>query len=94
MRFLPNAPLFRAFIARKELAGGASLDDEAAVAGSEKRAGWTGEALTDLRPSGKAVMSGEELDVVADGAFISKGSKVRVLRQDGMRIVVSEIDSV
>lgn len=94
MRFLPNAPLFRAFIARKELAGGASLDDEAAVAGSEKRVGWTGEALTDLRPSGKAVMSGEELDVVADGAFISKGSKVRVLRQDGMRIVVSEIDSV
>ena len=94
MRFLPNAPLFRTFIARKELAGGASLDDEAAVAGSEKRVGWTGEALTDLRPSGKAVMSGEELDVVADGAFISKGSKVRVLRQDGMRIVVSEIDSV
>jgi len=94
MRFLPNAPLFRTFIARKELAGGASLDDEAAVTGSAKRVGWTGEALTDLRPSGKATMSGEELDVVADGAFIGKGSKVRVLRQDGMRIVVSQIDSV
>lgn len=94
MRFLPDTPIFRALIAKQELAGGASLDDEAAVAGSGKRVGWTGEALTDLRPSGKAVLSGEEFDVVADGAFISKGAKVRVLEQDGMRIVVGEIGSV
>jgi len=94
MRFLPDTPIFRALIAKQELAGGASLEDEAAVAGSGKRVGWTGEALTDLRPSGKAALSGEEFDVVADGAFISKGAKVRVLEQDGMRIVVGEIDSV
>jgi len=93
MRFLPDTPIFRAFIAKQELAGGASLEDEAAVAGSGKRVGWIGEALTDLRPSGKAVLSGEEFDVVADGAFIRKGAKVRVLEQDGMRIVVGEIDS-
>ena len=93
MRFLPDTPIFRAFIAKQELAGGASLEDEAAVAGSGKRVGWTGEALTDLRPSGKAVLSGEEFDVLADGAFIRKGAKVRVLEQDGMRIVVGEIDS-
>ena len=47
-----------------------------------------------LRPSGKVVFSGEELDVIADGAFIRKGSKVRVLRQDGMKIVVGDIESV
>jgi len=93
MRFLPDTPIFRAFIAKQELAGGASLEDEAAVVGSGKRVDWTGEALTDLRPSGKAVLSGEEFDVVADGAFIRKGAKVRVLEQDGMRIVVGEIDS-
>ncbi|MEC8942963.1 MAG: NfeD family protein [Verrucomicrobiota bacterium] len=93
MRFLPDTPIFRAFIAKQELAGGASLEDEAAVVGSGKRVDWTGEALTDLRPSGKAVLSGEEFDVVADGAFIRKGAKVRVLEQDGLRIVVGEIDS-
>ena len=93
MRFLPDTPIFRAFIAKQELAGGASLEDEAAVVGSGKRVDWTGEALTDLRPSGKAVLSGEEFDVVADGAFIRKGAKVRVLEQDGMRIVVGEIDA-
>ena len=93
MRFLPDTAIFRALIAKQELAGGASLEDEAAVAGSGKRVGWTGEALTDLRPSGKAVLSGEEFDVLADGAFIRKGAKVRVLEQDGMRIVVGEIDS-
>jgi len=93
MRFLPDTPIFRAFIAKQELAGGASLEDESAVAGSGKRVDWAGEALTDLRPSGKALLSGEEFDVVADGAFIRKGAKVRVLEQDGMRIVVGEIDS-
>ena len=38
-------------------------------------------------------LTGEELDVIADGAFIKKGSKVRVLGQDGMKIVVGVIES-
>ena len=94
MRFLPSTPLFRAFVSKQELAGGASLADQAAAVGSDDRTGMTGEALTDLRPAGKVALSGEELDVIADGAFIRKGSRIRVLRQDGMKIVVSAIESV
>ena len=94
MRFLPNTFLFRAFVSKQELAGGASLSTQASAPDYQDRTGFTGEALTDLRPSGKVVFSGEELDVVADGAFIRKGSKVRVLRQDGMKIVVGDIESV
>ena len=56
-----------------------------------ERLGWTGEALTDLRPAGKALFNGESLDVVADGDFISKGSRIRVTDEDGMKIVVREI---
>ena len=91
MRLLPDTPVLRTFIQKQELAGGASLGDEAAVVGSEQRVGWTGESMTDLRPAGKATFSGQELDVVADGAFIRKGARVRVLKQDGMKVVVAEI---
>ena len=93
MRLLPESPVFRAFIVKKELAGGASLGDVSAGADLEERVGWTGESLTDLRPSGKASFSGQELDVIANGAFIRKGSKVRILEQDGMKVVVGEIDT-
>ena len=93
MRFLPSAPLFRVFVSKQELAGGASIATQASSARCEDRMGLTGEALTDLRPSGKVALTGEELDVIADGAFIKKGSKVRVLRQDGMKIVVGVIES-
>ena len=50
-----------------------------------------GKAETDLRPAGKAEFSGGTLDVVADGEFIAKGSKVRIIEEDGMRIVVREL---
>ncbi len=93
MRLLPESPVFRAFIVKKELAGGASLGDASTGADLEERVGWTGESLTDLRPSGKASFSGRELDVIANGAFIRKGSKVRILEQDGMKVVVGEIDT-
>ncbi len=93
MRFLPSAPLFRFFVSKQELVGGASIETQESSAGSEDLVGQTGEALTDLRPSGKVAVTGGELDVIADGAFIRKGSKVRVLRQDGMKIVVGIVES-
>jgi membrane-bound serine protease (ClpP class) len=92
MRFLPNVPLFSALVAKQELAGGASLLEDAA--GHEDRVGWTGEAVTDLRPAGKAKFSGDELDVIADGQFIFKGAKVRIVEEDALRVVVSEFEAI
>ena len=69
-----------------------------------ERSGWASLAFLEAEPGGSLPEIGAfscfgtepfwSLDVVADGAFISKGAKVRVLEQDGMRIVVGEIDSV
>ncbi|MDE0597143.1 MAG: hypothetical protein OSB65_18025 [Roseibacillus sp.] len=92
MRVLPNAPLFSALVTKQELAGGASLPDDAA--GHGDRVGWTGETITDLRPAGKARFSGDELDVIADGQFISKGAKVRIVEEDALRVVVSEFEAI
>ena len=50
--------------------------------------GATGEAITDLRPSGVARISGRRVDVVASGRFVPKGSAVSVADVDGTRVVV------
>nr|WP_108669602.1 nodulation protein NfeD [Peribacillus acanthi] len=50
--------------------------------------GREGLALTDLRPSGTVLFDEERVDVVTEGSFIKKGSKVKVLKTEGARVVV------
>ncbi|WP_233522562.1 NfeD family protein [Peribacillus glennii] len=54
--------------------------------------GKQGRALTDLRPSGTALIDEERVDVVTEGSFITKGSLVRVIKAEGSRIVVREVN--
>ncbi|PLT35243.1 nodulation protein NfeD [Bacillus sp. V5-8f] len=51
-----------------------------------------GRALTDLRPSGTAIIQEERVDVVTEGSFIGKGTLVKVIKAEGSRIVVREVD--
>jgi len=57
------------------------------------QAGQTGIAITLLRPSGKATIDGEPYDVVTQGDFVPKGSRIRVATIKGTRIVVVRIDT-
>jgi membrane-bound serine protease (ClpP class) len=57
------------------------------------RAGRTGTAVTLLRPSGKAKIDGEVYDVVSQGEFVPKGSRIRVLKIRGTRIIVVREDA-
>lgn len=50
--------------------------------------GDEGVASTALRPSGNALINDELVDVVSDLGYISKGERVRVVRVEGMRVVV------
>lgn len=47
-----------------------------------------GTAYTVLRPAGIADFSGVKMDVVSEGDFIQKGTKIRVVKVEGRRIVV------
>ena len=49
-----------------------------------------GETKTDLRPSGIAEINGKRVDVVADGAFIKKETKIIVSDIQGRKIIVNE----
>ena len=51
----------------------------------------TGKALTALRPSGTAVISGKRIDVVTEGPFIEPGTAVKVVAVEGMRVVVRSV---
>ena len=53
--------------------------------------GHEGVALTDLRPSGTVTVNGERLDVVSEVGFISKGSRVRIIRSEAYRHVVEPV---
>ncbi|NSW90523.1 MAG: hypothetical protein HPY74_07570 [Firmicutes bacterium] len=53
--------------------------------------GKEGITTTMLRPSGSVNINGVRLDVVTDGEFIPKGTKVKVVKVEGMRIVVKKL---
>jgi membrane-bound serine protease (ClpP class) len=54
------------------------------------KAGDSGEALSRLRPAGKARFGEAVVDVVAEGAFIDKGVKVTIIEVRGNRVVVRQ----
>ncbi|MBM3870975.1 MAG: hypothetical protein FJ392_08435 [Verrucomicrobia bacterium] len=53
--------------------------------------GQSGVAHTALRPSGVAVIGGQRVDVVTEGALIERGANVRVIAVEGARVVVRQV---
>lgn len=52
--------------------------------------GKEGEALTDLRPSGTAIFDDNRIDVITEGSYLTKGTKVVVIKESGSKVVVRE----
>lgn len=52
--------------------------------------GDQGMTTSPLRPSGKARFGEETLDVVTEGSHVARDARVRVIRVEGVRIVVEE----
>lgn len=50
-----------------------------------------GQALSDLRPGGFALIGGERIDVITRGEVIPGGAVVEVIRDEGYRRVVREV---
>jgi membrane-bound ClpP family serine protease len=50
--------------------------------------GKEGTTVTVLRPAGTADFDGVKMDVVSQGEFIPKGTKVKIVKVEGRRIVV------
>ena len=68
-------------------------DSKATEDGLQELLGRTGEAISELRPSGFALIDGRRTDVVSEGQMISKGEKVKVIKVEGNRVVVARTAS-
>jgi hypothetical protein len=54
--------------------------------------GQTGRAMTVLRPAGKARFGEDVVAVVADGAYVSAGERIRVIKVQGNRVSVERVE--
>ena len=87
VRFLPRTRTGRALVLDSAIAGEAPPEERL-----KPLEGAIGKALTPLRPAGVAQFGERKVDVVAEGEFIEKGSTVRVVRVEGVRVVVRKED--
>jgi len=53
--------------------------------------GKEGVAQTDLRPSGVGDFDGISLDVISEGKYISKGTKLVIVKVQGSKLMVKEV---
>ena len=53
--------------------------------------GKEGIAFTTLRPGGTAEINGRRIDVVAESEFITQGTKIKVVRVEGIKVVVTGV---
>jgi len=89
MYLLPRSRLSRRLIltdSQQADAGWVSADTESHLMGSE------GIVHTALRPAGTIVVHGKRYDAVANGSFIDKGRRIRVIEVHGSRVVVEAAD--
>ena len=87
-KFLPKTNAFnRLILANEEKAdqGFVSYPSEKELLGAE------GVALTTLRPAGTAEFNGKRVDVVADWEYVERGKRIKVLRVEGIKVVVKEV---
>lgn len=67
-----------------------STEAEGYTASGERKEllGKTGTAQTVLRPSGRALIGGQLVDVITDGEFYEPGTRIKVVAVTGGRTVV------
>ncbi len=58
----------------------------------EDLVGLEGIAETILRPAGIGLFGKRKIDVVTEGEFIQRGSKIKIVKIEGFRIIVEEIE--
>ncbi|MDR2533928.1 MAG: nodulation protein NfeD [Tannerellaceae bacterium] len=69
-----------------DLAGAISVSPLGNLAGKQ------GQTLTDMRPSGKALIEGEIYDAISESGFLEKGAAVKAVRAENAQIYVERIE--
>src|SRR5688572_7267936 len=83
VKFFPDSAVARTFVSNRQI-GNLGVEKPELI-------GQSGTAFTPLRPAGTALLNGQRVDVVSEGAFIEKGRNVKVVAVEGLRVVVREV---
>ena len=86
---LPQTKLGKKFILSET---SPAPEDISAVDNTTRFLGAEGVAISNLRPSGIAKIADERVDVITDGDFIEKGTKIKVIKTTAGRVIVSVAD--
>ena len=86
LKFFPETPM-----GKKLSLSSSTADYKAYDETHQKLTGQIGEAVNNLRPSGIARLDDKRIDVVANGSWIEKGSRVKVIDVTGNRVVVRKL---
>lgn len=87
-RLLPHTPLYGHLNLEPPKPRADSGEGSAPAASGPIEIGAAGTALTDLRPGGTGHFGGRRVDVYAEGEFIPRGAKIRVVRVEGYSVMV------
>lgn len=89
-KLFPKSPFYKMLV----LADAQNVDQGYTVQPAERGSavGKRGVALSMLRPVGRGRFEGETLSVMTRGEFIDKGRPIRIMRVEGNRYVVEEIN--
>lgn len=91
-RYLPKAPLFnRLVLEPPPPEERVTLSHREAMADFSHLVGRAGEAVTDLRPAGRALVDDQLLDVIVVGEPIDRGTPVEVVSAHSNRVVVRKL---
>ncbi len=89
--YLDSIPGFAKFQLKPEPMPAATVAADQVHPAATLTLGMPGTAHSDLRPSGKAVIEGQFVDVVSDGDYVERGSAVRVIRIEGNIVTVRRV---
>jgi membrane-bound serine protease (ClpP class) len=90
-KYLPKTTLFSRLVLSPKVGQGATevnLTAPPEAGQIDIKVGQQGETTSRLRPAGKARFAQAVVDVVSEGAFIDKGTKVTIIEVTGNRVVV------
>lgn len=83
LKYFPNSRAARPFISNRVI-GNLGVEQPELLH-------KTGTAFTDLRPAGTAEINGQRVDVVAENQMITRGTPIKVVHIEGMRVVVRAV---
>jgi len=83
LKLFPESRIAKRFVSQRQIG----------VVGAEKPdlLNQTGVAHTNLRPSGTAMINGQRVDVVTEGPMLERGTPIKVVAIEGLRVVVRAI---